>query len=193
MSAIDRVREKFQTPMSGGSKGSKSPSAGSAASLHRDSEIHGHPSTGSAGALHRDSEKLSSRPHGACATCTHFEKRPGDSPPGHCRRFKVSTDGAYADGCADGWTPAAAVVRALERRRAEVIARLKADPALRYSFDVQGASPIGPARGPVSVVLAVRDSTGAIVSGELRVPAERWPGLALFTEYWRDCAEARLS
>ena len=135
---------------------------------------------------------MSSRPHGACATCTHFEKRPGDSPPGHCRRFKVSTDGAYADGCADGWTPAAPVVRALERRRAEVIARLKADPALRYSFDVQGASPIGPAQADVSVMLGVRTADG-VVAGELRVPAERWPGLALFTEYWRDCAEARLS
>jgi hypothetical protein len=38
MSAIDRVREKFKVPMSGTSKTSKSPSAGSAVSPHRDSE-----------------------------------------------------------------------------------------------------------------------------------------------------------
>ena len=189
MSAIDRVRKKFQTPMSGGSKGSKSPSAGSAASQHRDSEIHGHLSAGSAGASHRDSEKLSSFPHGACATCAHFRARPGEAPDGLCRRLKVATCGAYAD----GWRPADPALVALARRRHAVAADLKAHPEARYSFDVQDATPSGPAQTDVSVMLGLRTATGGVVTGELRIPAERWPGLALFTQYWRQAAEARMS
>ena len=82
--------------------------------------------------------------------------------------------------------------RDLERRRAEVVARLKADSALRYAFDVQGAAPDQSARD-VSVMLGLRDSAGTIVTGELCVPADRWPGLAVFTAYWRQAAEGRPS
>ena len=130
---------------------------------------------------------------GACGSCAHYRPAPGKQPDGWCAGHKVGTWGAYADGCADGWTPADPATRTLERRRAAVVARLQADPALRYAFDVQGATPSGPASGPVSVVLGLRDSMGAIVTGELTAPAERWPGLALFTEYWRMAAEARPS
>ena len=190
MSALDRVREKFQIPMSGGSKGSKSPSAGSAASMHRHSEIHGHPSAGSAGASHRDSEKLSALPHRACATCTHFRAKAEQSPDGWCAKYRTETWGAYADGCADGWKPADPALVALARRRHAVASDLKAHPETRYSFDVQGATPSGPASGPVSVVLALRDSTGVVVAGELRIPADRWPGVGAFAEHWRQASEA---
>ena len=128
-------------------------------------------------------------PSGACATCLHFRPAPGKQPDGWCARHKVETWGAYADGCAADWTPADAAARELERRRAEVIARLEADPALRYSFDVQGASPHGPADGPVSVMLGLRTATGGIVTGEARIPANRWPGVALFGERLRMAAE----
>ena len=89
-----------------------------------------------------------------------------------------------------GYRPADPALVALARRRHAVAKQLEADPSLRYAYDVQDATPSGPASGPVSVVLALRDSTGAIVAGELRVAAERWPGLALFTEYWRQAGEA---
>ncbi len=171
MSAIDRVREKFKTPMSEGSKSSKSSFAGSAASSDR------------------DSEKLSSLQAATCATCAHFTATPDKTPDGWCRKHRTETWGAYGGGCASDWTAADPATRTLERRRAAAVARLEADPALRYSFDVQGATPAGPADGPVSVLLALRDSSGAIISGELRVPADRWPGIALFTTYWRDAAE----
>ena len=124
-----------------------------------------------------------------CGSCAHYRAKAGQTPDGWCARHKVETWGAYADGCADDWQPANADVRALERRRADVVARLKADPALRYSFDVANASPAAPADGPVSVMLGLRTATGAIVTAELRIPADRWPGIALFTEHWRIAAE----
>ena len=86
---------------------------------------------------------------GACATCAHYRAKPGQTPDGWCARHKGETWGAYADGCADDWTPADASARVLERRRARVVARLQADPELRYSFDVANASPTTPADGPV--------------------------------------------
>jgi hypothetical protein len=58
MSILSRVREKFKTPVSGTSRTSKSPSAGSAGSSHRDSETRGTPSAGSAGLLPKHSEAL---------------------------------------------------------------------------------------------------------------------------------------
>ena len=119
-----------------------------------------------------------------CSACAHFLARPGDTPDGWCSRHAVEAWGEPLFECRTS-RPSDAALVALARRRAAVAADLRVHPEARYSFDVQGASPIGPARGPVSVVLAVRDSTGAIVTGELRVPAERWPGLALFIEYWR--------
>ena len=79
---------------------------------------------------------------------------------------------------------------ALARRRHAVAKQLEADPSLRYSFDVANASPTGPASGPVSVVLALRDSTGVVVAGELRIPADRWPGVGAFAEHWRQASEA---
>ncbi len=81
----------------------------------------------------------------------------------------------------------------LERRRLKVIDELCTDPALRYAFDVQGATPVGPAVGEVSVLLGLRDSAGTVVTGELRVPGNRWPGLAVFAAYWRQAAEGRPS
>ena len=130
---------------------------------------------------------------GACGSCAHYRPGPGKQPDGWCARHKVETWGAYADGCADDWQPAEPDARTLERRRAAVVVRLQADPALRYAFDVQGATPSGPAQADLSVMLGVRVADGSIVTGELRIPADRWPGLALFTEYWRQAAEARPS
>ncbi len=81
----------------------------------------------------------------------------------------------------------------LEPRRQVVSDQLRADPALRYAFDVRGASPARTAPGPVSVMLGLRDAAGRIVTGELSIPAEKWPGLTVFTAYWREAAERRSS
>jgi hypothetical protein len=132
-------------------------------------------------------------PTGACATCAHYRAKSGQAPDGWCTKYRTETWGAYANGCANDWQPAEPDARTLERRRAAVIARLEADPALRYGFDVRGATPNAPADGPVSVMLGLRTTDGAIVTGELRLPADRWPGMALFTAYWRQAAEARPS
>ena len=87
---------------------------------------------------------------------------------------------------ADGFTRTA---RELERRRQTVTDQLKADPVLRYAVDVQGASPGPGAPGSVSVMLGLRDRDGRILTGLLTVPADRWPGVAVFSEFWRDAAE----
>ena len=83
--------------------------------------------------------------------------------------------------------------RDLERRRQAVADQLRAEAALKYAFDVRGASPVRPAPGPVSVMVGLRDAEGRIVTGELHIPAEMWPGLAVFTAYWREAAERRSS
>jgi hypothetical protein len=83
--------------------------------------------------------------------------------------------------------------RDLERRRQVVADQLRADPALKYAFDVRGASPARPAPGPVCVMVGLRDADGRIVTGELHISAEKWPGLAVFTAYWREAAERRSS
>ena len=145
-------------------------------------------------------------PSGACAACAHYRAKPGQIPDGWCVKHRTETWAAYTGGCAADWTPAAPAARVLERRCAAVVARLEADPALRYSFDVQGASlersshkdgsfpgPRVPAPSPVSVMLGLRDSAGRIVTGELCIPGDRWPGIALFTEYLRLAAEGRPS
>ena len=129
-------------------------------------------------------------PSGACGSCLHFRPAPGKQPDGWCTRHKVETWAQYAGGCADDWTPADSAARELERRRTDVVARLKADPELRYSFDVANASPTAPADGPVSVMLGLRTATGTITTGEARIPANRWPGVALFGERLRMAAEA---
>ena len=74
-----------------------------------------------------------------------------------------------------------------------VVARLEPDPALRYSFDVQGATATAPADGTVSVLLGLRVADGSIVTAELRIPGNRWPGIALFNEHLRLAAEAKPS
>ena len=128
-------------------------------------------------------------PATACATCAHYTAEPGKTPDGWCRKHRTETWGAYAGGCASDWTPADPATRMLERRRSAVVARLEADPALRYAFDAQGATPAGPADGPVSVLIGLRDSSGVIVTGELHIPGDRWLGLAPFAEHWRKAAE----
>ena len=119
-------------------------------------------------------------PHGACATCLHFTAASGKTPDGWCGRYGVRTWGGYASGCLGDFVPMSAVTRAIESRRRKVTDMARAAPALRYVYDVAGASPIGAAAGPVSVMLGLRDSAGAIVTGELTVPAERWDMAAFF-------------
>lgn len=76
-------------------------------------------------------------------------------------------------------------LEALEGRRAKVAGMLRDNPALRYAYDVQNASPRGAASGPVSVMLALRDSSGTVVTGELTVPADKWD-MAAFIRYWHE-------
>lgn len=123
-----------------------------------------------------------------CSACAHFEGRPGERPDGWCSRLAVETWAASLFECRT-YRPADAALVDLARRRAAVVKRLQADAALRYAFDVNGASPIGPASAPVSVLLGLRTAAGEIVTGELTVPPERWPGLAVFADYWRKAAE----
>jgi hypothetical protein len=135
-------------------------------------------------------EAAATTPTDACARCLHFRAKPGQTPDGWCRKHRTETWSAYANGCADDWTLADSAARELERRRADVVVRLTANPALRYSFDVANASPTGPAERPVSVMLGLRTASGSIVTGEARIPANRWPGPALFAEHLRMAAEA---
>jgi hypothetical protein len=110
VTALDRVREKFKTPIQGTSKGSKSPSAGSAGSLHEHSEFHGTPSAGFAGSSFKDCESFDLRPEFAaalqcgrlvaCIACHHFEARPKDRPDGWCKRFTTETWGKVPFRCA---------------------------------------------------------------------------------------------
>lgn len=119
-------------------------------------------------------------PDGACAACLHFTAVAGKTPDGWCGRYGVTTWGGCAGGCRTGFTSKGAATRASDARRRNVVEMLRGDPARRYAYDVAGASPIGAAAGPVSVMLALRDSAGAIVTGELTVPAERWDMAAFF-------------
>jgi hypothetical protein len=129
---------------------------------------------------------------GTYAACRHFQAAAGNAPDSQCAQYDVPTSGAYANGCRDGWTPADPAIRALEARRRKVADLLGGDPALKYSCDVEGASPIGPARAPVSVVLGLRDSLGTIIVGEFSVPADRWD-MAAFICYWDEQAGKRAS
>lgn len=117
-----------------------------------------------------------------CSACAHFGTRTRSSPEGWCRRFSVETWPAPLFQCG-AYRPADRALVDLARRRAEVVKALRAHPALRHAFDVVGASPAGPAAEPVSVMLGLRDCTGAIVTAEMRVPAERWD-MAAFVAYW---------
>ncbi len=124
-----------------------------------------------------------------CSACAHFEERHGDPPDGWCSRYAVETWSTPLFECR-GYRPADPALVVLARRRHAVGRQLEADPTLRYSFDVQGATPSGPAQTDVSVMLGLRVADGSIVTGELTVAADRWPGLALFCEYWRQAGEA---
>lgn len=122
----------------------------------------------------------------ACVNCRHFTAK--DGPVGECRRYGTEAFAAPVFDCPGYW-PADPALVDLARRQHKVADQLRADPVLRYAFDVHGASPSGPASEAVSVVLGLRDQGGAIVTGELRVPADRWPGIAVFTHFWRKAAE----
>lgn len=127
-----------------------------------------------------------------CACCAHFQPRPSEAPDGWCTRHQVEAWAAPLFECRT-YRPAAPALVALARRRHAVAKQLEADPSLRYAYDVQGATPSGPAVADVSVMLGLLAADGAIVAGELRVPAERWPGLTPFCKHWRESAEARPS
>ena len=171
--------------------------ADSGASPVQQTALPGCPADGVAGATTKGRKTTKGAPDAPvgmarCSACAHFQTRPGETPDGWCTRHEVETWAAPLFQCG-AYRPADAALVALARRRAAVVKQLQAEPALRYAFAVQGASPIVPASGPVSVVLALRDSTGAIVTGEVVVPADRWPGVAVFTAYWRDAAERKPS
>ena len=111
-----------------------------------------------------------------CAACRSFQARPAGEPngiEGWCTRFHVETWSEPLFVCA-GYVPADPGVVALHRRRVEVIQRLKAQPAVRYAWDVENASPAGPASTDVSVMLGIRQGDGTILTGALRIPAARW-------------------
>lgn len=131
-------------------------------------------------------------PPGACATCAHYRAAPDDSS-GRCARYRAETWGHLADGCANDWKPADPVAQELNRRHAGLVARLKAEPSLRYAFDVADASLRGRADRDVRVLLGLRDSGGHIFTGEITIPAGRWPGIVIFNEHWRQATEGRPS
>ncbi len=118
-----------------------------------------------------------------CGSCWHFRSAPGEVPGGRCARYGGEAWAALLSGCRGGWEPRDPVARALERRRATVVDRLRADPTLRYAFDATGIPPVGKPSGPVSVMLGFRDGQGCIVTGELLAPADKWD-TAAFLAYW---------
>ena len=75
-----------------------------------------------------------------------------------------------------GAQQSAALTELLERRRARVISVLTTYAERRYAYHLGGASAkcLWPFGGPVSVMLALRDASGAIVTGELTVPLALW-------------------
>ena len=116
-----------------------------------------------------------------CSACRHFQPRPSERPDGWCGKFAAETWTAVPFAC-DGFEQSQAS-RRLEGRRQKVVGMLRADSALKYSFDVLAASPIGAPAGPVSVMFGLRDSSGQIVTGELAVPADKWD-MVSFIRYW---------
>lgn len=107
MSILDRVREKFQTPMSGTSKTSKSPSAGSAGTDDRHLKSLNPPSAGSAGSQEVSPTKT--------------------SEPGFVRSVSA------APGPVGTWE-APALTPAQEAARLDVLARLEANPDIPRAF-----------------------------------------------------------
>ncbi len=124
-----------------------------------------------------------------CSACAHFTATPDKTPDGWCRKHRTEAFATPVFDCRGYW-PADPTLVDLARRRHKVADQLRADPALRYAFDAVNATPTAPASDPVSVVLGLRDASGVIVTGELCIPAARWPGLAAFAEHWRKAAEA---
>ena len=74
-----------------------------------------------------------------------------------------------------------ALAELLEKRRQRVASVLANFPERKYAHHIAGASPKGiwPFGGPVSVVIALRDSSGGVVTGELTVPLALWEESAL--------------
>lgn len=74
-----------------------------------------------------------------------------------------------------------------------MVHKLEADTALPYAFHVSDAQLThgAPGAAPVSVVIGMRTADGQVITGELQVPADRWPGLAIFTAHWEQAAERR--
>ena len=111
-----------------------------------------------------------------CSACRSFQARTATEiggANGWCNRFHVETWSEPLFICA-GYVPADALTVALHRRGVEVVQRLKAKPALRYSWDVENATPAGPASSDVSVMLGIRQGDGTILTGALRIPGDRW-------------------
>lgn len=61
----------------------------------------------------------------------------------------------------------------LERRRLEVVQRLRACPGVRYSWGIVNGCLHPEPGAPVSVMLAIRTAEG-IVTGELQFPREKF-------------------
>jgi hypothetical protein len=122
-------------------------------------------------------------PEGACDSCWHFRPAPGEAPDGRCARYGGDAWSALTGGCCGGWESRDPAARELERRRASVADRLRADLALRYAFDVTDVPPAGRPAGPVSMMLGLRDRDGRIITGELQIPAEKWD-MTAFLAYW---------
>ena len=120
---------------------------------------------------------------GTCGSCWHFRAAPGEAPDGRCARYGGAAWAALLSGCRGGWESRDPMARALERRRAKVVDRLRADPTLRYAFDAIHVPLVGKPSGPVSVMLGLRDGQGRIVTAELLVPADKWD-TAAFLAYW---------
>ena len=56
---------------------------------------------------------------------------------------------------------------------------LRTDPAFRYAHDVKNVSPKEAPSGPMSVMLALRESSRTIITGEYSVPPGEWDWAAL--------------
>ena len=80
----------------------------------------------------------------------------------------------------EGYIPVDAAAVELHRRRAEIVKRLRSDTGIGYAWDVEGAAPSGPAPADVSVMWGIRQGDGTILTGELRIPGERWDLGAFF-------------
>jgi hypothetical protein len=82
-----------------------------------------------------------------------------------------------------------AAAAALQRRHAWCVRQLEADSEQRYTWHATDA-PLRPEAGePVSLVLAIREPSGRIISGELSVPRDQFDGDAI-NAFLRELASA---